>query len=102
MAVVLEERFGSGVGIRALLALRAGCSYVDPDLRHYLVSASGCRPTPREHQTLQGLARGLTNQAIAGELGISPEKARDYFSGFHHKLEAKNRTQAIGKAMAPA
>ena len=101
LAVVLVESFGSGVGIRALLALRVGCSYVDPGLRQYLVSASGCRPTPRELQTLQGLARGLTNKAITGELGISPEKARDYVLGFHHKLEAKNRTQAVGKAMAP-
>lgn len=55
-----------GVGIRALLALRAGRSYVDPGLRHGLDSASGCQLTPRELQTLQGLARGLTNKVIAG------------------------------------
>lgn len=94
------ESFGSGVGIRALLALRAGRSYVDPGLRQDLVTASGCRLTPRELQTLQGLARGLTNKAIAGELGIAPETARDYVSGLLHKLEAKNRTQAVGKAVA--
>ena len=95
------ERFGSGVGIRSLLALRAGRSYVDPGLRHGLDSASGCQLTPRELQTLQGLTRGLTNKVIAAELGIAPETVCDHVSALLHKLEAKNRTQAVGKAMAP-
>ena len=34
-------------------------------------------------------------------LRIVPATARNYVSALLHKLEAKKRTQAVGKAMAP-
>ena len=100
LAMVHVESFGSGVGIRALVALRAGRSYSDPRLRDSLQLAKCCEFTTREAQTLQRLGRGLSNKAIASELGIAPETVRDYVSGLLRKLGASNRTEALGKAMA--
>jgi DNA-binding NarL/FixJ family response regulator len=100
LAMVHVESFGTGVGIRALLALRAGRSYLDPRLRESLQVAEVCQLTRRESQTLQGLARGQSNKAIAADLGIKPETVRDHVSVLLRKLGASNRTDAVGKALA--
>jgi len=99
LAMVHVESFGSGVGIRALVALRAGRSYQDPRLRKSLPLAMLCELTPRESQTLQALGRGLGNKAIAAELGIASETVRDHVSALLRKLGVGNRTEAVGKAM---
>jgi len=100
LAMVHVESLGTGVGIRALLALRAGRSYLDPRLRESLQVAEVCQLTRRESQTLQGLARGQSNKAIAADLGIKPETVRDHVSVLLRKLGASNRTDAVGKALA--
>jgi DNA-binding NarL/FixJ family response regulator len=83
---------------RALVALRAGRGYLDPGLRDGRELGNGFQLTPRENQALQGLGRGLTNKAIAAELGIAPETVRDHVSALLRKLGASNRTEAVGKA----
>ena len=100
LAIVHVESFGTGVGIRALVALQASCSYLDPRLRESLQVAEVCQLTRRESQTLQGLARGQSNKAIAAELGIATETVRDHVSVLLRKLGANNRTDAVGKALA--
>ena len=99
LAIVHVESFGTGVAIRALVALRAGRSYQDPRLRKSLPLAMVCELTPRETQTLQALGRGLGNKAIAAELGIASETVRDHVSALLRKLGVGNRTEAVGKAM---
>lgn len=50
--------------------------------------------TPRELEVLQGIVDGLTNQAIAVELGISKTTIYAHVSSILSKLNVSNRTQA--------
>ncbi len=52
------------------------------------------RLTPRERDVLAGVARGLSNQAIADELGITERTARTHVSNILAKLGLTSRTQA--------
>jgi DNA-binding NarL/FixJ family response regulator len=48
----------------------------------------------REKQVLSLLPRGLTNAALAAELGISPGTAKIHVERILHKLQVSDRTQA--------
>jgi DNA-binding NarL/FixJ family response regulator len=50
--------------------------------------------TAREREVLTGVARGLTNRAIADELGITERTARTHVSNVLAKLGLASRTQA--------
>lgn len=50
--------------------------------------------TPREHETLKLIARGLSNQEIAGELFVHERTVAKYVSSILEKLHLANRTQA--------
>ncbi len=50
--------------------------------------------TEREHQTLLGLARGLSNRAIAAELGIAENTVKNHVRGVLEKLKVSSRTEA--------
>jgi DNA-binding NarL/FixJ family response regulator len=50
--------------------------------------------TPRERDVLGGIARGLSNRAIADELGITERTARTHVSNILAKLGLSSRTQA--------
>ncbi len=50
--------------------------------------------TPRERDVLSGVARGLSNRAIADELGITERTARTHVSNILAKLGLASRTQA--------
>jgi DNA-binding NarL/FixJ family response regulator len=52
------------------------------------------RLTPREREVLAGVARGLSNRAIAEELGITERTARTHVSNILAKLGLSSRTQA--------
>ena len=101
-AVVKTQSFGSGVLIEALMAVNRGHRYVDPALLSALkANTLGNQPqlTPREQQTLEELAQGLTNREIAQRLGIAETTTREYTRSVLQKLNARNRTMAVGAAM---
>ena len=50
--------------------------------------------TARERDVLAGIARGLTNRAIADDLGITERTARTHVSNILAKLGLSSRTQA--------
>jgi LuxR family quorum-sensing system transcriptional regulator CciR len=56
--------------------------------------------TERERECLQLIARGLSDRAIGEALGIAEVTARSYFEAAKTKLKARNRPQAIAKAVA--
>lgn len=54
--------------------------------------------TPREHELLELLARGLDNLQIAAHLGLTEKTVRNKVSAVFDKLEVASRAQAIVRA----
>ena len=54
--------------------------------------------TPREREILTLLAQGLTNNAIAEKLVLSPKTIRNQVSNIFSKLQVASRSEAIVKA----
>lgn len=55
--------------------------------------------TPREYQTLQLLAEGLSNKQVATRLRISPHSAKRHVANVLAKLNCPNRTLAVAYAV---
>ena len=55
--------------------------------------------TGREIQVLELLAEGLPNKAIAAKLGISDQTVKFHVSSICGKLPARNRTDAVRRAI---
>lgn len=91
--------------VAALDALAAGLSVIDPQLSTLLDAPAGARDDPmqspltaRELEVLRHLARGLTNRAIALELGITQHTVKFHVNAIMGKLEAQSRTEAVVRA----
>jgi DNA-binding NarL/FixJ family response regulator len=92
----------------AIRAARAGEVHLDPAIAGIVArrmrtgSGSGDHTgrspvaslTAREREVLAGVARGLSNRAIAEELGITERTARTHVSNILAKLRLSSRTQA--------
>lgn len=52
----------------------------------------------REYEVLQLLARGMSNQEIAGNMFVSENTIKTHLSNLYFKLDVKRRTQAVEKA----
>jgi DNA-binding NarL/FixJ family response regulator len=52
----------------------------------------------REIDVLELLAEGCANKVVARRLGISPNTVKTHVTSLFEKLEANNRTEAVGKA----
>jgi DNA-binding NarL/FixJ family response regulator len=89
--------------LRAIRAVAAGGTYVDPVLAGTLAAspAGAKRPelTVRERDILRLLADGLSNEEIGNTLFISPETVRTHVRKAMVKLDADTRTQAVARAL---
>lgn len=56
------------------------------------------RLTPREGDVLPLLAKGYSNKEIARALGVSPDTIKDHLARLYTKLDARDRTHAVGRA----
>ncbi len=91
--------------VAALAALEQGLTVLDPRL---IASLSAATPvdaaapsnplTAREIEVLQLLARGLTNRAIAHQLGITQHTVKYHVNAIMGKLDAQSRTEAVVRA----
>lgn len=54
--------------------------------------------SPREYETLELLAGGLTNKEIARKLDVSPNTVKTHLAKLYEKLGAARRTDAVNKA----
>ncbi|MFL5643213.1 MAG: response regulator [Chloroflexota bacterium] len=91
----------------AIRSARAGEVYLDPAVAGIVARRLRARPdgtgghgeavgrlTARERDVLAAVARGLSNRAIADELGIAERTARTHVSNILAKLGLTSRTQA--------
>jgi len=56
--------------------------------------------TDREREVLWLLAQGLSNQEVAGRMGISLKTARNHVSNILARLQVADRTEAVARARA--
>jgi DNA-binding NarL/FixJ family response regulator len=82
---------------RALEAVLAGGSYVDPGVAHTRGGDPGL--TKRELDVLALLAEGLSHEEIADRLGIGAETVRTHLRKACGRLGAATRTQAVASAL---
>ncbi len=89
----------------ALAAMESGLTVLEPRLSSFLrasdegaLSPSLNALTARENEVLALLARGLTNRAIALELGITRHTVKYHVKAILGKLDAQSRTEAVVKA----
>ena len=87
---------------QAVRVVYAGGSLLQPLVASKLfrqISNNIERPSPRELEVLQLLAKGLTNKAIAQSLFITERTVKFHVSSILSKLDANNRTEAVKIAL---
>jgi two-component system, NarL family, nitrate/nitrite response regulator NarL len=55
--------------------------------------------TPREIEVLVAIGNGLSNKAVARQLGISPHTVKFHLESLFRKLGAKSRAEAVAKGL---
>lgn len=87
----------------AIEAVARGEGYVDPRIRSTILARRTTERisvlSRRERQILDLLSRGLTGEAIAQELFLSPETVRTHTRNAMTKLQARTRAHAIAIAL---
>ena len=86
---------------RAVDAVLAGRTYVDPTLGSYgfLDAAPAAGLTQRESEVLSLLAEGMSHEQIAQRLEIGTETVRTHVRKATDRLGAATRTQAVATAL---
>ncbi len=78
----------------------AGIRRLSPEIEESLVETGGkTRLTPRQHEVLDSIMHGLSNDEIAALLGISKARVKQHLNEVYEKLGAANRAEAISIAM---
>jgi len=93
---------------RAILAAGSGEAIFSPAIAQRMMSFFAAPPssavdmfpelTDSERNVLKLMAQGLSNEAIARQLGFSVKTVRNYSSNIFSKLQVADRAQAIVKA----
>jgi DNA-binding NarL/FixJ family response regulator len=94
--------------LRAIVAVGHGEAIFSPAIATRIMAFFANRPaqlatpfpdlTDSERKVLRLMARGLTNDEIAAQLGFSPKTVRNYVSTIFDKLHVADRAQAIVRA----
>jgi DNA-binding NarL/FixJ family response regulator len=89
--------------LAALMQVVHGRAVIDPRIAGAMLPRRGAGVadgalTAREHEVLLLIARGLTTQEIADEIGLSPNTVKSHSRALFTKLDAHNRVQALAAA----
>jgi len=92
----------------AIKVVARGDALLSPQVTRRLIEDYASRPepvvkvpeemdmlTPREREVLGLVARGMSNEEIAGELYVSPLTAKTHVSRILYKLHARDRAQLV-------
>ncbi len=86
--------------IKAIRKVAAGGTYISSDIRKLLASDPPIPPlSSRQAEILEAIARGLSNNEIAAQLGITQTVVREYTISLFQKIGAANRAEAAAIAM---
>jgi len=91
----------TGIGIWAGLKLTRKKIVTVPAPSNFILDPSRLEKlgiSKREHEVLELMAQGLTNQEIADKLFVSVNTIKTHSTNLFSKLDVKRRTQAIQKA----
>jgi two-component system nitrate/nitrite response regulator NarP len=90
--------------MECLDAVRAGRSWIDPELRERITALGESLPAerpslaPRERELIKYVRQGLRNREIAKELGVTEGTIKVYLHNVFDKLGVKNRTELAIRA----
>lgn len=86
--------------ISAVRTISQGTSYLAKDIKR-LFREDPPTPelSPRQHEILNSITRGLTNADIAKQLGISIDMVKKHMNALMQKMNASNRAEAVAIAM---
>jgi DNA-binding NarL/FixJ family response regulator len=96
--------------LQAIREVHAGGSPMSGSIARKVVASFQAGPgsgqcqgqlSPREQTILERLAKGLTYQAIANDLGISVNTIRSHLRRVYEKLHVQSRTEAVAKFLRP-
>ena len=98
---LLKDIAGGGLS-EALRRVLRGEQVVDPrivpDESRRSVAVSRLGLTRREYEVLRLAAEGMTNPEIALSTGLTRNTVKTYLQSVLHKIGARNRVEAVGKA----
>jgi two-component system nitrate/nitrite response regulator NarL len=89
----------------ALVRIAGGETVLAPSVQAALVSGVQARRepatvlSPREHEVLRGLARGLSGPQIAAELHLSPSTVKTHLQRLYERLGVSDRAAAVAEGM---
>ena len=85
--------------LAAIRNVAAGMRVASPEIEQTLKEESETPAlTPRQLEILRSLTRGLTNDDIAHEFGLSKAGVKFHLLTIFRKLNVANRTEAVGLA----
>lgn len=85
--------------VQAIRTVNKGQKYLSPEIEQILKEDPPAPElSPRQSEILASIARGLSNDDIARQLGISQRTIKDHLNGLFTKLGASGRTEAVAIA----
>ena len=86
--------------VKCIVSVAAGKRWVAPDVGQILTENPPVdKLSPRQQQILESVARGLSNEDIATQLGISVPVVKEHIKNLFEKIGAANRAEAVAIAM---
>ena len=86
--------------IAAIRKVASGGTAISSDMRRQIETEPPIPElTKRQSEVLQSMTRGLTNQDIARQLGLSEDRVEEHVTAILAKVNAANRTEAVAIAL---
>lgn len=86
--------------VSAVRTVAEGGTFVSPEIGQIIREEKPVNElSPRQREILESVSHGLTNEAIAANLGISVPMVRQHLQALFEKIGASNRAEAVAIAL---